>query len=333
MTLSTSTRTTRRSSVERKRSRDDGVVQNNNEPRKKKSNTLCEQQHASNTVAVAVAKSTTTTTIATRNSHSETNSALIQDNTITNTNTDTNTATNNIARNTATGLSMNGVGVATATTTADDFFSRHNTNSASSSSTDVITEGLPPNVTSGEDNGDSYTNRNNNKSSSTSTTSTNEHKNENEDENKNNNNNRDDGSVKSHGSIKDYDGNKGWWFVQSFLLGAIIISIFFGAIIKSGLVLQERSVYELELFACNERFQQLHHEVGLSMRGDDETNNSYTDDSDLQEQKYYWQELQEQVRYWKKEAKMYQRYADGYKHQCNDDLQKLHMQGSFAHQP
>lgn len=69
------------------------------------------------------------------------------------------------------------------------------------------------------------------------------------------------------------------------------------------------------------------------MRGDDETNNSYTDDSDLQEQKYYWQELQEQVRYWKKEAKMYQRYADGYKDQCNDDLQKLHMQGSFAQQP
>ena len=83
--------------------------------------------------------------------------------------------------------------------------------------------------------------------------------------------------------------------------------------IWNGLLLNERSIYQLESLECRERLQQIHHEI-IDLAPTATINN---DDSE------YLQELEGQVIYWKKEAKKYQRYSDGYKDQCKDDLQNL----------
>lgn len=108
------------------------------------------------------------------------------------------------------------------------------------------------------------------------------------------------------------------WFVLSCF---IIFTVMFG-MVWSGLLLNERVVCQLESFECRERLQQIHHEIGIPTK-DLDFNNNKIDDDILDEQRYYWQELEAQVRYWKKEAKKFQRYSDGYKDQCNDDLRQL----------
>mmetsp|Transcript_10915 Transcript_10915/g.25448 ORF Transcript_10915/g.25448 Transcript_10915/m.25448 type:complete len:322 (+) Transcript_10915:146-1111(+) len=117
--------------------------------------------------------------------------------------------------------------------------------------------------------------------------------------------------------------------------GFIWIWIFFFAnlcvclgLIWTGLLLNERAEYQLEALACREQLQQVHYAIGRTGDFEGVDNNdgktaNVDDDNGLAEQQFYWQELEAQVRYWKKEAKKYQRYGDGFKEQCREDLRQL----------
>mmetsp|Transcript_7828 Transcript_7828/g.16797 ORF Transcript_7828/g.16797 Transcript_7828/m.16797 type:complete len:340 (-) Transcript_7828:410-1429(-) len=102
--------------------------------------------------------------------------------------------------------------------------------------------------------------------------------------------------------------------------------VVFSVVTWSGLLLNERSVYQLELSTCRERLAQVHHLVGLTgdeFGDDDDINNN----NRLREQLFYWQELESQVQYWKKEAKKHQQYGEGIKEQCQEDLEHLFTKG------
>jgi len=118
------------------------------------------------------------------------------------------------------------------------------------------------------------------------------------------------------------NGSSGYflWFVWSCSFTFTVIFL----MIWSGLLLNERVLYQLESFECKERLQQIYHEIGIPTEDLDFNNNNNNIENDtLDEHRYYWQELEAQVKYWKKEAKKFQQFSDGYKDQCNEDLRKL----------
>jgi len=93
----------------------------------------------------------------------------------------------------------------------------------------------------------------------------------------------------------------------------------------TGLLLNERSAYQLELSTCRERVVQMHHAMGLSQKSDDTEDlfDGNNVNNRLKEQLFYWKELESQVLYWKKEAKIQQQYVEGVKQQCQESLQHL----------
>ena len=100
--------------------------------------------------------------------------------------------------------------------------------------------------------------------------------------------------------------------------------VVFSMVIWSGLLLNERSVYQLELSTCRENLRQVHHSMGLSGEFEDsEGSDGGIDGNSLQEQLFYWQELESQARYWKNEAKKHQQYGEGIKEQCQENLRHL----------
>lgn len=107
-----------------------------------------------------------------------------------------------------------------------------------------------------------------------------------------------------------------FWIGLLCLVNAIVFSV----VAWSGLLLNERSVYQIELAGCREQLQQINHAMGLIGDGDDyDTGNG----NRLREQLHYWQELEAQVMYWKKEAKKHQRYGEGFKEQCKQNLEEV----------
>lgn len=128
--------------------------------------------------------------------------------------------------------------------------------------------------------------------------------------------------------VRNWHLGLGWVGISIFLS----LFVFLG-MIWSGLVLNERATYQLESLECRERLQQSYQAMGLTIEFEDtgdsdgdqiRNTNDENDISDrFEEHQFYWQELEAQVRYWKKEAKKYQRYGDGFREQCREDLRHL----------
>lgn len=118
------------------------------------------------------------------------------------------------------------------------------------------------------------------------------------------------------------DCNEGRSWIGLLFFSCLVIS---SVVVWSGSLLNERSVYQLELSTCRERLTQMHHAMGLSGEVDD--NEDVYDGSNvnirLKEQLFYWKELESQVLFWKKEAKIQQNYVEGIKRQCEDNLKHL----------
>lgn len=129
---------------------------------------------------------------------------------------------------------------------------------------------------------------------------------------------------KSHTS--NHRGGLFWFGLFCFANLAV-----FSGMIWSGLLLNERATYQLELLECREQLQQAHHAMGIPgdfensdiNSGDSSANDNKNIKNRLDEHRFYWQELEAQVLFWKKEAKKYQQYGDAFKVQCQEDLQHL----------
>ena len=126
---------------------------------------------------------------------------------------------------------------------------------------------------------------------------------------------------------KENDRRRNWFVGLGWVGDSIFLCIFvFSVMIWSGLLLNERAIYQLESLECREQLQQAHQAMGLSEQIDftNGNENAENDISDrLEAQQFYMQELETQVQYWKKEAKKHQRYGDGFKTQCQEDLRHL----------
>lgn len=100
----------------------------------------------------------------------------------------------------------------------------------------------------------------------------------------------------------------------------LVNTIVFSVVAWSGVLLNERSVYQIELAGCREQLQQINHAMGLIGDGDDyDAGNG----NRLREQLHHWQELEAQVVYWKKEAKKHQQYGEGFKEQCKQNMEEV----------
>ena len=125
----------------------------------------------------------------------------------------------------------------------------------------------------------------------------------------------------------DKSGGNGFWKIALLCIANLVV---FSVVARTGLLLNERSVHQLELSECRQRLGRVHHLVGLT-GGDEFGDNNDDADADadgttsnrLREQLFYWQELESQVQYWKKEAKRHQKYGEGIKEQCQEDLEHL----------
>ena len=129
--------------------------------------------------------------------------------------------------------------------------------------------------------------------------------------------------------VRHWSVGLGWAGIFIFMN----LIVFLGAATWSGLLLNERTTYQLESLECRTRLQRVYQEMGLAVdfedtgtNNGDNVGNAYDENniSDrFKEQQFYWQELEGQVRYWKKEAKKFQRYGDGLMEQCRKDLRHL----------
>lgn len=111
------------------------------------------------------------------------------------------------------------------------------------------------------------------------------------------------------------------WFGVFVFVALFVLS----GVLWTGLILSERALYQLESLECRERLHQTYQAMGLGVDFED------VGDSDVgdyildrfEEQKFYWKELEGQVRHWKKEAKRFEEKGNGFREQCQKDLQQL----------
>jgi len=131
-------------------------------------------------------------------------------------------------------------------------------------------------------------------------------------------------STKNNNSRKArirYENGDRWWVGIFFLANTFVLA----GMIFSGLLLNERSIYQLKSMECMNRLHLAYQAMDLTFQFEsvDGPNDENNISNRFDEHEFYWKELEAQVRYWKKEAKKYQQYGDGYKVQCQADLQHL----------